>query len=426
MARIDGLAKARRAPGFERGFSERCYIEGMASRTVLLIGATLCAVALLFALRGEEATSPATPVELDALAMTPREPMTDAQVGPELTEPSTAQGAMAPRVDGLSGKVVRGTNEPDPDIWTLRFECSVQDSVGPLPRRLDVVLEGPDVVVSGLARRKGKQKMFEVELPIPPEAIPHATLFAATTIRALLHRSRRPFRWYPRFDHYRLGQVALVSAEQKGEPRELILPKIRLRPPTMLGRVLRGGRLTEAKELMVWTRPDPSSMEVFQWSSGYGHLNVSFAAFVEGGTWGAGESLPEPGAEPLPYQDTVPVGSDVFLFHPTGVLELEVNLVTLPDARSILVRNASGVVPAALTASELDDRASGLGNGVTTLSDKVVGRGQLEHFPVGKTTLPSGDYAVEAWSVPNDAGLMYLVASKSVSLGVGTTKFTLR
>ena len=391
-------------------------------RTVLLLGVAACLSALLIVLLGGDAIPVAAPEQADPASAVAAAAVEDAA----LVEPIAAQDGTNLRLNGFDGRAVDSGGRPDLPTWTVRFECTVQDPTGPLRNRVDVVIDGPDLAFQGIARRQKNQKTFEVQVPAEPGSLAGATLFVATTKRALLHRHRRPFRWFPRFDHYRLGRATLSASYCDRDRLEAAIPSVFLEPPTMLGHIQRGAFPKAVDELLVWTRPTRSSIHTLRWDPSSFGRTIPFAAFVDGGRWGAGERLPEPDEPADPFQGSAPVGSDVYLYHPTGVLDLTVDLRALPAARSILVREAASTVPAALTAAQLNERAVGLGSGVTTLSDKIVGRGLHENFPVGKTMLRSGIYAVEAWSKPNSAGLMNLVASKSVTLGAGTQKVTLR
>lgn len=392
------------------------------SRIALLLGATACVGALLFGLLGGDAVPPPAPAQTVPARLVADTAVEDAA----LVEPIAAHDGTNLRLNGFDGRAVDSGGRPDLPTWTVRFECTVQDPTGPLRSRMDVMIDGPDLAFQGIARRQKNQKTFEVQVAAEPGSLAGATLFVATTKRALLHRHRRPFRWFPRFDHYRLGRATFSANYCDRDRLEAAIPRVVLEPPTMLGHIQRGAFPKAVDELLVWTRPTRASTHTLRWDPSSFGRTIPFAAFVDGGRWGAGERLPKPNELADPFQGSAPVGSDVYLYHPTGVLELTVDLRALPAARSILVREAASTVPAALTAAQLNERAVGLGSGVTTLSDKVVGRGLHESFPVGKTMLRSGNYAVEAWSKPNSAGLMNLVASKSVTLGAGTQKVTLR
>lgn len=258
------------------------------------------------------------------------------------------------------------------------------------------------------------------------EALLGATLFAATTKRALQFRNQLPFHLVGEAKGYYLGEVSFASARVNAAAMEVTAGSLKLLPPKFLGHVLRGENVAKATEFFVWTQPEPSRVEWIRSGASQGGFKLPFGAFVSGGRWGAGDQKPQSGDELLLLTVGVPVGMDVQLHNPKGFLNLSVDLRALPDARSILVRDAASGVPPALNESELNARASALGFGLTTLSDKVLGRGELENVQVGQIRLPSGEYAVEAWSKPDGAGLSYLVASKTIAVTVGTTSFQLK
>ncbi len=390
----------------------------MSLRAVLLAGAVLGVCVLLWLSRPSGAP-PAAEGPMDEAAPVSVEPPKE----DELVEIEAAPAVSEARVDGLKAERVVQTGE---NTWLLRFACSLKDVATPLPRRLDVAVEGPELAFQGVAKRRKNEDTFAFTVNAAANALEGATLYAASTKRALAHRTQAPFLWQEKFRHYRLGQASLASAKWDREQHAVGVPHFELLPARFIGNVLFGVNTKGVKELVIWTQPDPSQINTLPWDVGRGGNKVPFAAFVAGGVWGAGDRPPELDDQWLPMTKGVPVGADVYVHGPSGELELTLNLVSLPDARSVLIREAATGVPSALTMAELNERAAVLGHGVTTISGKVKGRGLNKELALGKTTLPSGEYAVEAWSEPDSAGLMYLVVSKNVTLTVGTKKLTLR
>ena len=397
----------------------------MFPRAAFITGAILC-VSMLWWVSRSGTSRPGAEIRVgEAVAVTVDQPIED-----HLVEVTSTAAVSVERVDVLEAQPEPREAQARPVTWLIQFTCSSKDLSTPLPSRLDVALEGPLLTNKGTAHRRKGESYYSRIVHCKESELQGATLFVATTKRALDQRDGSPFRWREKFQGYRLGRASLASASWDHETDRLLVPHIELLPPKFLGNVLLGSGGPGFTEFLVWTQPDVSTLHSIPYTLPFdraeGGNKLPFAAFVPGGYWGAGDHAPDIGDQFLLSFSGSPVGVDVYLNSPRAVLELTLNLVSLPDARSILIREAASGVPSALTLAELAQRATSLGTGVTTLSDKAVRNGQQEALPLGKTTLPSGEYAVEAWSKPDSAGLTRLVASKTIALTVGTHKLTLR
>ncbi|MFT5735054.1 MAG: hypothetical protein ACJAZN_003204 [Planctomycetota bacterium] len=276
------------------------------------------------------------------------------------------------------------------------------------------IVPAPDDPEAAQAQWLSDSGTYLVQVRARAVDLEKSRLVVATSEDAIVGLNGRVVALTPTSESWRLGEIELAAGDWDHEDYTisgLAISLARLQP---LGTVTVEPPGLPSMNLVTWrgrNSAGPSRGTLNQTPSGF---PLACGSFDVAKSWNATISPLEPmfRASESGYG---PPGTDLVVrvhlewLQARSSIELSLNVSTLTDVRTVFIRPSNSAPATLLTEDQLRRRVGDIGQGASTISDKLPRGAGQPAIALGTTKLNPGDYAIEAWSRPDTNGKVRLL-----------------